>query len=69
MSRYRVEKAEEGTTAVDALLEAGWEPFAVVSTPVEVGHEPVFNEYGTVLGSRAIVLGYVTVIWFRRVLP
>lgn len=69
MSRYRVEKAEEGTTAVDALLEAGWEPFAVVSTPVEVGHEPVFTEYGAVIGRRAIVVGHVNVIWFRRVLP
>ncbi len=34
MSRYLIEKAEEGMPQVDALLAAGFEPFAVVSEPV-----------------------------------
>lgn len=60
MSRYRIEKAEEGTPAVDAYLAAGFEPFAVVSTPVEC------TRFNPQTGPENAVIGYVNVIWFRR---
>lgn len=68
MTTYRIEKAEEGTPEVDAFLAAGFEPFAVVSTPVE---EPVTERIaGLQLNTgRASVVGHVNVIWFRRADP
>lgn len=62
---YRIEKAEEGTPEVDAYLTAGWEPFAVVSTPVE---EPVMECIAGLWHNtgRMCVVGHVNVIWFRR---
>lgn len=60
---YRIEKAEEGTPAVDLFLADGWEPFAVVSEP---RHTSVWSPEagGYVPGT---YLGHVNVIWFRRV--
>ena len=59
MNRYRIEKAEEGTRQVDAFLAAGFEPFAVVSEPVQIG-----QHYS---GSNWVpTFAYVNVIWFRR---
>lgn len=67
MSRYKIEKAEEGTPKVDDYLSSGWEPFAVVSDPVmeavvaydrERGYNRTTGEYRHV--------GSVNVIWFRR---
>jgi len=62
---YTIESAEEGTPEVDTYLDKGYEPFAVVSTPVTV---PV-NEYiGGIVVPTGLekVVGYVNVIWFRR---
>lgn len=61
VTRHHIEKAEEGTPQVDALLAAGWDPFAVVSTAIE--GQRFDDNYGPTM----IVLGYVNMIWFRRV--
>ena len=68
MKRYTIEKAEEGTQAADAYLAAGFEPFAVVSTPVESGIVAHYDGNQSYHGSVVLVSGYVNVIWFRRVL-
>lgn len=64
---YRIERAEEGTPAVDNYLAAGWEPFAVVSNPVleeVVAFDRVLqSDYAT--GEHRHV-GNVNVIYFRR---
>ena len=65
MGRYRLESAEEGTPAVDAYLAAGFEPFAVVSTPVM--EEVIERIAGLECRSgRYHCTGHVNVIWFRR---
>ena len=63
-ARFRIEKAEEGSPEADAYLAYGWEPFAVVSTPVE---ETVTERIGGARfnTNRSRVLGHVNVIWFR----
>lgn len=68
MTRYRIESAEEGTPTVDTLLDAGYEPFSVVSTPVM---EPIMERIGGIAlrTDRDKVSGYVNVIWFRLAVP
>lgn len=63
--KYLIVKAEDGTPELDTYLSCGYAPFAVVSTPVEVGAEQVRNEYDAVIGTRPIIAGYVNVIWLR----
>lgn len=66
MSRYRIEKAEEGTPEVDAFLAAGFEPFAVVSEPITQENTYVGSDGVTYPSHTWVEIGHVNVIWFRR---
>lgn len=66
MPKFEITKAEEGTTALDALLAAGWEPFSVVSEPTQIGR---YLEGQAGCQEWVPVYGYSNMIWLRRALP
>lgn len=62
--KFEITKAEEGTTALAALLADGWEPFSVVSEPRFAGRYLAGQD-----GAQEWVslYDYENVVWLRRV--